>query len=506
MSPISHNILTGEYLLYRGYRASNMRTSWEKKSFLEHSLRVPDLILPDKIFPKQRSVDNPPVIDFESLASGERDAVSKIADSVAYIGCFQVANHGISREIVRSVQAAAAAGIFTAAPEKRAAVTRSPEMAYGFEEAHGEEGESESEEFLWSRDEGLKSLMEGIWPLGYSNFCKQMEILLTNIEKVGEKVLSVFLKDPPKKSIDGNEMLWLQGHETGTLCCLYKNSRHVGSDIIGGGGGGGGGGDSLRHEVIRMLIRRNDHSHALCLHFCGGSSDFHVYSKKGWVSFTPEKDALVITIGDQMQTWSGGQYKHVIGRPIFKEEKEDCISMAFLYSPPSITRSSSRAGKSTITWEQVQNWFEDKHKKLHPESTSTLADKHKKLNPESASSPASLQLVVDLSDSNIPTDAPKSSQISSHVERKMDLHELAYEAKSVKDNAWYDVASFLSYRLFNACELEVRVRFSGFGKEEDEWVNVRTGVRERSIPLEPSECEKVKVGDLVLCFQACRIY
>lgn len=83
----------------------------------------------------------------------------------------------------------------------------------------------------------------------------------------------------------------------------------------------------------------------------------------------------------------------------------------------------------------------------------------------------------------------------------MDLHELAYEAKSVKDNAWYDVASFLSYRLFNACELEVRVRFSGFGKEEDEWVNVRTGVRERSIPLEPSECEKVKVGDLVLCFQ-----
>lgn len=53
----------------------------------------------------------------------------------------------------------------------------------------------------------------------------------------------------------------------------------------------------------------------------------------------------------------------------------------------------------------------------------------------------------------------------------------------------------------NLVSQEVRVRFSGFGKEEDEWVNVRTGVRERSIPLEPSECEKVKVGDLVLCFQ-----
>lgn len=48
---------------------------------------------------------------------------------------------------------------------------------------------------------------------------------------------------------------------------------------------------------------------------------------------------------------------------------------------------------------------------------------------------------------------------------------------------------------------EVRVRFAGFGSEEDEWVNVEKGVRERSIPLEASECHRVKVGDLVLCFR-----
>ena len=32
-------------------------------------------------------------------------------------------------------------------------------------------------------------------------------------------------------------------------------------------------------------------------------------------------------------------------------------------------------------------------------------------------------------------------------------------------------------------------------------MNVKRAVRERSIPLEPSECPRVKVGDLVLCFQ-----
>ncbi|KAG8380006.1 hypothetical protein BUALT_Bualt07G0148700 [Buddleja alternifolia] len=33
------------------------------------------------------------------------------------------------------------------------------------------------------------------------------------------------------------------------------------------------------------------------------------------------------------------------------------------------------------------------------------------------------------------------------------------------------------------------------------YVSVKRAVRERSIPLEPSECDKVNVGDLVLCFR-----
>lgn len=48
---------------------------------------------------------------------------------------------------------------------------------------------------------------------------------------------------------------------------------------------------------------------------------------------------------------------------------------------------------------------------------------------------------------------------------------------------------------------EARVRFAGFGYVEDEWVNVKRGIRKRSNPLEPSECHKVKAGDLVLCYR-----
>ncbi|XP_057437323.1 protein SAWADEE HOMEODOMAIN HOMOLOG 2-like [Lotus japonicus] len=86
--------------------------------------------------------------------------------------------------------------------------------------------------------------------------------------------------------------------------------------------------------------------------------------------------------------------------------------------------------------------------------------------------------------------------------RSADVSEcvLASEARSKKDLAWHDVAMCRNFRYSRAGELEVLVRYVGFGKVEDEWVNVKNEMRERSIPLEPSECPKVKDGDLVLCF------
>ncbi|XP_007024292.2 PREDICTED: 1-aminocyclopropane-1-carboxylate oxidase 5 [Theobroma cacao] len=297
--------------------------------FLEHSLRVPDLILPDKVFPRQKFIENPPKIDFQLLSSMESDSVPKILDSIATIGCFQLVNYGIPGESIRSALAAAA-GIFQLPPEKRTAVTRSPEKLYGFEEVHGEEEGEQSEEFVWCRGEGLKLEMEGIWTVGYSNFSEKMETLLSDIEKVAEKILLVIKESSPQKSVYENDMM--QGQDIiGSACYLYKHSRNVSADQWS---------SSLRYDVIRMLIRGIDYSHALCLHICDECSEFHVYSKKGWVSFCPEKDALVITVGDQTQALSGGQFKHVIGRPIYKGEKEDYISMAFLYSPPPPSISS----------------------------------------------------------------------------------------------------------------------------------------------------------------------
>ncbi|KAJ0806044.1 putative chromatin remodeling & transcriptional activation CHROMO-DOMAIN family [Helianthus annuus] len=84
-------------------------------------------------------------------------------------------------------------------------------------------------------------------------------------------------------------------------------------------------------------------------------------------------------------------------------------------------------------------------------------------------------------------------------EKFIDLSKLEFEAKS-SDGAWYDVEIFITYRFISSSGYEVLVRYDGFGPEEDEWVHVKN-VRERSVPLEHSECDKIMVGDTVLCFQ-----
>ena len=120
---------------------------------------------------------------------------------------------------------------------------------------------------------------------------KKMETLSSDIEKVARKILQILHENCPRKSTYGNDMMQRQDL-IGSVCCLYKHGRNFLADQWA---------SSLGYDVMRMLIRGTDYSHALCLHICDGSSEFHVYSKKGWVSFCPDKDALIVTVGDRAQ-------------------------------------------------------------------------------------------------------------------------------------------------------------------------------------------------------------
>ncbi|XP_026664951.1 protein SAWADEE HOMEODOMAIN HOMOLOG 2 isoform X2 [Phoenix dactylifera] len=147
--------------------------------------------------------------------------------------------------------------------------------------------------------------------------------------------------------------------------------------------------------------------------------------------------------------------------------------------------SAERAGKIAVQPKQVWNWFQNRR----------YAQRAKLGKAPGKLSISPMPRDESLSFRNVaPVSAPSGRN-------SMDTPQVEFEAKSARDGAWYDVAAFLSHRMFETGDPEVRVRFAGFGVEEDEWVNVRRCVRQRSLPCEAAECVAVLPGDLILCFQ-----
>ncbi|MQL69374.1 hypothetical protein Taro_001711 [Colocasia esculenta] len=151
----------------------------------------------------------------------------------------------------------------------------------------------------------------------------------------------------------------------------------------------------------------------------------------------------------------------------------------------TFSASGERAGKVVIQPKQVWNWFQNRR----------YAQKAKmaKASGKLTMTPPQDDLV------QIRNTAP--SMTAAPARNYSDHNQMEFEAKSSRDGAWYDVAEFICHRMPQPGDPEVCVRFAGFGTEEDEWVNICTCVRQRSLPCESSECVVVLPGDPVLCFQ-----
>ncbi|ERN15133.1 hypothetical protein AMTR_s00056p00113680 [Amborella trichopoda] len=145
--------------------------------YLERSLHLPELVLPDRFFPKENSGKTPPEIDLRQLSLCEKDSLSKLIGSVTTIGCFQLLNHGLSKELISAVKAECE-GVFGLSHKKKMMVSRSNGVCYGFEEHSGEieeySGENEecSGEFFWSRRErtSMEFALKRVWPEGFRSF------------------------------------------------------------------------------------------------------------------------------------------------------------------------------------------------------------------------------------------------------------------------------------------------------------------------------------------------
>ncbi|ESQ27017.1 hypothetical protein EUTSA_v10018887mg [Eutrema salsugineum] len=269
--------------------------------FLDKCGRVPNLVLPDKVFPKHRFLLKPPSFDFLRL----RSQSALLLDAISTIGCFQLTNHGVPESTVRAAMAAADQSI----------------------------SQDDTEELVLYKDDIADQQTER--PAYYSH----LRELMGEAERIGKTM---------------REMLGVRSQqEEGVGVCYVKkhNSKNESKGFE-------------EEEAIRLLIRGYDEKHSLCLSFC--HAEFHVYSKRGWVSFFPSPDAVVVTVGDQ--GWSG-RFKAVVGRPLCLYRSDHAslphhfLSISFLYATLSTTttlhnnnnnhlRITQQKKKKTISFSQ----------------------------------------------------------------------------------------------------------------------------------------------------------
>ncbi|KAI3457411.1 hypothetical protein Pfo_014074 [Paulownia fortunei] len=174
--------------------------------------------------------------------------------------------------------------------------------------------------------------------------------------------------------------------------------------------------------------------------------------------------------------------------------------------------TAERAGKVEVSAKQVWNWFQNRRYALRARAAKTPVPGEVNVSPMPRDDQATVRNVPQApqpqpapsttvkSVPQVPHPLPAPSAQSAG-RNASDSSQMEFEAKSARDGAWYDVTSFLSHRSLETGDPEALVRFAGFGPEEDEWVNIRRHVRQRSLPCESSECVAVLPGDLILCFQ-----
>ncbi|XP_073297380.1 protein SAWADEE HOMEODOMAIN HOMOLOG 2 isoform X2 [Primulina huaijiensis] len=200
----------------------------------------------------------------------------------------------------------------------------------------------------------------------------------------------------------------------------------------------------------------------------------------------------------------------------------DSILQAHGYTVPSreileaiaqrFSNTAERSGKVEVSAKQVWNWFQNRRYALRAKATKAPVPEQvfvpsiprddqavaRNLPPTPQPQPVHSTAVKSVPQVTHSVPAPSAQNANRNAS---DNSQMEFEAKSARDGAWYDVASFLSHRSLETADPEVLVRFAGFGPEEDEWVNINRHVRQRSLPCESSECVAVLPGDLTLCFQ-----
>ncbi|KAH9301329.1 hypothetical protein KI387_012912, partial [Taxus chinensis] len=245
--------------------------------FLEQTLRIPQLNLPEPLIPYQ----DLPAFDLLCLRSPDdrRSTGKRLLQSSTRFGCFQIINHGISPELTERAEDQCSR-LFDLPSETKRMICRSDESRFGFEHIAGDDDvDMKSHESFWvDRDDAfIEKGLRNVWPEGFRNFSWAMSEYSAALENVASEVLEILYEN---LDLDPSALKELLGGENSSVLCLYSDD---GASV--------------------GLWNSHSHSHVMSVHHLhraepGSSCAFSVFADGGWTTFNLKPHSLVITIGN----------------------------------------------------------------------------------------------------------------------------------------------------------------------------------------------------------------
>ncbi|XP_057513449.1 1-aminocyclopropane-1-carboxylate oxidase-like [Actinidia eriantha] len=251
-----------------------------------------------------------PVIDMEKLNGEERAAsMEVIKDACENWGFFELMNHGISHELMDTVE------MLTKGHYKKCMEQRFKEMvaSKGLEAVQSEIDDLDWESTFFLRHLPVSNISE--IPDLEEDYRKTMKEFAEKLEKLAEQLLDLLCenlgieKGYLKKAFYGSK-----GPTFGTKVSNYPPCP--------------------RPELIKGLRAHTDAGGLILLFQDDKVSGLQLLKDDKWVDVPPMKHSIVINLGDQLEVITNGKYKSVMHRVIAQPDGNR-MSIASFYNPGS---------------------------------------------------------------------------------------------------------------------------------------------------------------------------
>lgn len=259
---------------------------------------------------KQITMENFPIIDLSKLNGDERSATMEmINDACENWGFFELVNHGISHELLDTVQR------MTKEHYGKCMDQRFKQMvaSKGLEAVQSEVNDLDWESTFFLRHLPVSNMAE--IPDLEDDYRKAMKEFAVELEKVAEQLLELLCEN--------------LGLEEGYLKKVFYGSKGptFGTKVSNYP-------PCPKPDLIKGLRAHTDAGGIILLFQDDEVSGLQLLKDDQWVDVPPMKHSIVINLGDQLEVITNGKYKSVLHRVIAQTEGNR-MSIASFYNPGS---------------------------------------------------------------------------------------------------------------------------------------------------------------------------